>query len=81
MPAKERHPKVSRVQPKRGAWHRVKRQISSHAEDVGAVAHLEIKFESSFMSAESTGMVASTYHRNGYPLELGTFVHQLARAE
>src|SRR5271155_1840442 len=27
------------------------------------------------MSTESTGMVASTYHRNGYPIELGIFVH------
>lgn len=83
MPAKERDSKVSRVQPKRGAWHRVKRQISSDVEEVGAVAHLEITFESSFMSAESTGMVASTYHRNGYPLELGIFVHNktIGRAE
>ena len=75
MLAKERDSKVSRVQLKRGAWHRVKRQISSDAEEVEAVAHLEITFESSFMSAESTGMVASTYHRNGYPLELGILVH------
>lgn len=31
----------------------------------------EITFESSYMSTESTGMVASTYHRNGCPIELG----------
>lgn len=41
----------------------------------GSGGHLEIAFESSFMSAESPGLVASTYRRNGYPLELGIFVH------
>jgi len=46
-----------------------------HAEEVEAVAHREITFESSYMSAESTGMVASTCHRNGYPYEPGIFVH------
>jgi hypothetical protein len=52
-----------------GAWHQVKRQISSvrAEEEVEAVAHQEITFESSYMSAESTGMVASTSHRNGCP--------------
>ena len=58
-----------------GAWHRVKRQTSSDAEEVETVAHLEITFESSYMSAESTGMVASTYHRSGWPIRLGIFVH------
>ena len=38
-------------------------------------ARPEITFESSYMSTESTGMVASTYHRNGYPIEPGIFVH------
>jgi hypothetical protein len=73
--AKERDSKVSRVKPKGGAWHRVKRLTSSDAEEVEAVAHLEITFESSYMSAESTGMVACTYHGNGFPIELGNFVH------
>jgi hypothetical protein len=41
-----------------------------HAEEVEAVAHREITFESSYMSAESTGMVASTCHRNGCPMSL-----------
>lgn len=53
-----------------GAWHRVKKRISRDAEDVEAVAHQEITSESSYMSAESTGMVASTCHRYGCPMSL-----------
>src|SRR6266566_4534152 len=66
---------------KGGACHRVRKQISRHAEDVEAVAHLEITFESSHTSAESTGMVASTCHRNGCPMSLELVFHNSIRAE
>jgi len=55
---------------KGGAWHRVRKQISLRAEEVEAAAHLEITFESSYTSAELTGMVASTCHQNGFPMNL-----------
>src|SRR5258705_13926655 len=68
MVAQERDSNFPRVQV--GAWHRVKKQISVHAEEVEAVAHREITFESSYMSTASTGIVASTCHRNGCPMSL-----------